>query len=250
MEDIDTARVERGADRHILQTLHLFGFVWDTDVLYQSTRTPVYEAEFQKLRDSGHVYPCGCTRREVGAERYPGTCREGLPEDRDPRAWRVRVRPELIEFQDSVQGPQRENVEERCGDFVVLRADGRFAYQLAVVVDDRDQGVTDVVRGADLLDSTARQIHLQRLLGAPTPRYMHMPVAVDASGQKLSKQTLAPAIDAADAVPLLTEALAFLGQDAPSSTRKLGDLWNCAIANWRPGAVPRVAHRLQRSIVC
>lgn len=146
----------------------------------------------------------------------------------------MRVPAEPIEFVDRAHGLQVQNVEEYCGDVIVLRADGLFAYQLAVVVDDRDQGVTDVVRGADLLDSTARQIHLQRLLGAAAPRYLHTPLVLNADGQKLSKQTLAPAINAADAVPLLHGALRFLGLHPPPGIEALEDLWQWAIAHWSP----------------
>jgi glutamyl-Q tRNA(Asp) synthetase len=251
MEDIDTPRVEPGADRHILRTLTEFGFRWDGDVLYgdvlyQSTRIPAYEAALEQLRKAGHAYACGCTRREIASDRYPGTCRDGLPPGRSARAWRVPTSGAVISFEDRVQGPQQENVEQHCGDFVVLRADGLFAYQLAVVVDDRDQGVTDVVRGADLLDSTARQIHLQRLLGAPTPRYLHVPVAVDASGEKLSKQTRAPAVDAERAVPLLLDCLDFLGQNPPPDLATIEAIQNWAIANWRVEAIPRTLGKLKQ----
>lgn len=239
MEDIDTPRVDPGADRHILQTLADFGFRWDREVLYQSARIPAYRAALEQLRAAGHAYPCGCTRRETG-DRYPGTCRPGLAPAKAARAWRVRAPDDPISFGDRVHGPQQQNVQDQCGDFVVFRADGLFAYQLAVVVDDRDQGITDVVRGADLLDSTARQIHLQRLLDAATPRYLHVPVAVDASGVKLSKQTGAPGIGASQAVSLLLDSLRFLGQDPPHDLGSTGAIWEWAVANWRVEAIPRV----------
>jgi glutamyl-Q tRNA(Asp) synthetase len=240
MEDLDTPRVHPEAADHILRTLDRFGFHWDGPVLYQSTRSAVYREALHALRDAGHAYPCGCSRKDAG-DRYPGTCRNGLKPGRNARSWRVRVPAETIEFIDRVQGVQRQNPEEYCGDIVALRADGLFAYQLAVVIDDREQGVTDVVRGADLLDSTARQIHLQRLLGAPTPHYLHTPVAVNAHGQKLSKQTRAPAIEPAEAAPLIHDVLRFLGQHAPpSSIGSIPDLWHWAITNWRPEAIPRL----------
>jgi glutamyl-Q tRNA(Asp) synthetase len=233
MEDVDTPRVQPGAADHILKTLEEFGFEWDGDVMYQSTRTDAYTEGLEDLRKRGLAYPCGCSRKDTG-ERYPGTCREGLGPGRTARAWRVRVNTDVIEFEDRAQGPQRQNVEEYCGDIVVLRADGLFAYQLAVVVDDRDQGITDIVRGADLLDSTARQIHLQRLLNAPTPRYLHTPIAVNAKGQKLSKQTRAPAIDPSQAVPLILESLRFLKQNPPPDIGDKADAWRWAIENWQP----------------
>jgi glutamyl-Q tRNA(Asp) synthetase len=243
MEDVDTPRVRPGAADDILRTLDRFGFEWDGELMYQSTRTEAYRTALDDLRTAGHAYLCGCSRKDIG-DRYPGTCRNGLKPGRTPRAWRVRVSSNPIEFVDRTQGPQRQNVEEYSGDIVVLRADGLFAYQLAVVVDDRDQGVTDIVRGADLLDSTARQIHLQRLLNAPTPRYLHTPIAVNAKGQKLSKQTRAPAIDPAQALPQTAGALRFLGQKPPSLSDidTTTDLWRWAIENWRPEAIPPLVH--------
>lgn len=231
MEDVDAPRVQPGAAPHILQTLEKFGFEWDGEVLYQSTRNKAYRKALETLRAAGHAYPCGCNRRDMG-ERYRGTCREGLG-GRSTRSWRVRTSHEPISFMDRIQGSQTQDVEDYCGDFVILRADGIFAYQLAVVVDDWEQGVTHVVRGADLLDSTARQIHLQRLLGWPTPQYMHTPVALNAAGQKLSKQTRAPAVNPVEAKETLLRVLSFLGQE-PAFGSRLSDIWRCAIENWRP----------------
>jgi glutamyl-Q tRNA(Asp) synthetase len=236
IEDVDTPRVQPGAAQNILETLERFGFEWDGGVLYQSTRAEAYREALDTLRGAGHLYPCGCSRKDVtDQQRYTGICRRGL-QGKPARAWRVRTSHEPISFVDRVLGLQRQNVEEYCGDFVVLRADGLAAYQLAVVVDDRDQGVTDVVRGADLLDSTARQIHLQRLLGTPAPRYLHTPVAVNAAGQKLSKQTFAPAVDPARAEETLLAVLAFLGQE-PGGCGSLTDIWRWAIARWSPYAI-------------
>jgi glutamyl-Q tRNA(Asp) synthetase len=241
MEDLDLPRVQPGSARGILNILESFGFEWDGEVLYQSTRTDRYREMFESLRSAGHVFGCGCARRDLPENQpYPGTCRSGPGPARSARAWRVRVNSTLIEFDDRVQGFQSQDVERYCGDFVILRADCLFAYQLAVVVDDSDQGVTDVVRGADLLDSTPRQIYLQRLLGAPSPRYLHTPVAVNSLGQKLSKQTLAPAITAENAAVTLIEALCFLGQDPPPELREAGlnGIWRWAVANWRPDRIP------------
>jgi glutamyl-Q tRNA(Asp) synthetase len=249
MEDVDTSRAQPGAADTILSTLERFGFKWDSEVTVQSNRISAYRSALKFLRNQGLVYGCGCTRKELADSsiesssdlRYPGTCRRGLPPGRSARCWRVRVPREIIAFEDRLQGLQRQNLEEYAGDFVILRADGLFAYQLAVVVDDHDEGVTDIVRGADLLDSTPRQIYLQHLLGAPTPRYLHTPVAVNALGQKLSKQTLARAIDVASPADSLIDSLLFLGQRPPRELRgsDVQTVWMWAIANWRPHLIPK-----------
>lgn len=226
MEDLDKPREVPGAAHTILRQLEGLGLEWDGPVLYQSTRTGHYAEALDALERGGAIYPCGCTRSEIadsalaidGARIYPGTCRGGLAPGRRRRATRVRTVPAPIRFVDRVQGEIVQSVEREVGDFVLRRADGLIAYQLAVVVDDADQGVTDVVRGADLLDSTPRQIWLQRLLGYPTPRYLHLPVAVTAGGEKLSKQTGAQSVDAANPLRELARALAFLGQPVADAT--------------------------------
>lgn len=238
IEDLDTARAQPGAADDILRTLDRLGLGWDGPVIYQSLRVARYEAALERLR--AHSYWCGCSRREIadsslglaadGARIYPGTCRAGLAAGKPGRALRLRTGGAPIEFHDRVQGVQRQCVEREIGDFIVYRADGQVAYQLAVVVDDAEQGVTDVVRGADLIDSTARQIHLQRLLGYGTPRYLHVPMAVNASGEKLSKQSGAAAIDPRE--PWLGRVLAFLGQ------RPAADL-DEAVALWEPARIAR-----------
>ena len=238
IEDIDTPRVQPGAADDILRTLAGFGLQWDGPVMYQSTRTEVYRAALDQLRRTGHAYPCACSRKEAG-DRYPGTCRSGVPQGRTGRAWRIRTSAEPVCFEDRVQGRQCQNVEDYCGDFVALRADGIYAYQFAVVVDDAEQCVTDVVRGADLLDSTARQIHVQRVLGVPQPRYMHTPVALNADGQKLSKQTLAPPVHPRAGSVLLRSALAFLGQEPPGGDTC--ELLEWAVAHWDVSAIPRLS---------
>ena len=244
IEDLDTPRVVPGAADAILRQLDAFGLSWDGDVLYQSSRTSAYEAAIRDLR--AQTYDCGCTRRELedsalaidGARIYPGTCRKGLAPGKPARALRLRTIADPIRFHDRVQGEQAQSVETEVGDFVLRRADGLYAYQLAVVVDDAAQGVTDVVRGADLLDSTARQIHLQRLLGAPTPRYLHLPVAVNAAGEKLSKQTGARAAKPGD----LRFALSFLGMDPPHGAPR--ELMRWAGEEWDVSRIPR--HRTKR----
>jgi len=222
MEDLDAPRNAPGAGDDILRALERLGLQWDGPVLYQSARLARYREVLDDLVRRGFAYPCGCTRRELedsalaidGARVYPGTCRHGLPPGKQARAVRLRTHDAPIAFHDAIQGWVEQRVEREVGDFVLRRADGLTAYQLAVVVDDMDQGVTHVVRGADLLDSTARQIHLQRLLGAPTPRYAHVPVAVNAAGEKLSKQTGARPLDLSDPQAERARARRFLGQAA------------------------------------
>ena len=222
MEDLDRARAQPGAADAILRALERLGFEWDGPVLMQSARLERYREVLDELSRRGLAYPCSCTRRELedsalaidGARVYPGTCRHGLAPGKAARALRLRTHGAPIGFADAIQGWVEQPVEQAVGDFVLLRADGVIAYQLAVVVDDLDQGVTHVVRGADLLDSTARQIHLQRLLGAYTPCYAHVPVALNAAGEKLSKQTAARPLDLSDPQAELARARRFLGQGA------------------------------------
>lgn len=244
MEDLDPPRELTGATDDILRTLEAFGFEWDGEVLYQSRRHDRYAGALHELERRGAVYGCACSRREIadsslhGIEGpvYPGTCRGGLPAGRDVRAWRVRTPDEPLVFDDAWRGRIERNLARDYGDFVVKRADGFWAYQLAVVVDDADQGITHVVRGADLLESTPRQIHLQRLLGFPSPRYAHGAVVTNARGEKLSKQTGAAALDTRRVVPELLQALTHLGQKPPAELNDAGldRLWGWAVANWVP----------------
>lgn len=253
MEDVDEPRCSRRAADDILRTLEAYGFAWDGPVWAQSERKARYREALEQLRCAGLVYPCGCTRRELadsvhapdGAAVYPGTCRNGLPAGKQARAWRLRVEDKEVCFDDAIQGRVCQHLGREVGDFVLLRADGYFAYQLAVVVDDADQGVTDVVRGADLLDSTPRQRYLQECLELPALRYAHLPVAVNEAGEKLSKQTRAPAVDPARPVPALVEALAFLGQEPPGEllAESLADVWGWASNCWCSTRVPRSSTR-------
>jgi glutamyl-Q tRNA(Asp) synthetase len=231
MEDIDAPRVVPGSADAILRTLERFGFGWDGPVLFQSTRLDAYEGALNQLRNKDLVFACGCSRKDVGG-RYPGTCRAGLAGRKDTSAWRLRVRDEVVSFSDRRLGLQTQNVEAEIGDFVVKRADGLFAYQLAVVVDDAAQGITDVVRGEDLLDSTPRQILLQRALETTTPRYLHLPLAVNEEGQKLSKQTGAPALDDACPEPELKRAMEFLGMHPPDVPLRELWAWAYAVPSW------------------
>jgi len=242
MEDLDAPRTMAGAADDILRTLEACGLYWDGEVLYQSLRTAAYEEALTELQRIGAVYPCACTRREIadsalhGIEGpvYPGTCRNGLPEGREGRAWRVCTDDHAIAFDDALQGRIVQYLESDIGDFVARRADGIFAYQLAVVVDDAFQRVSHVVRGADLLASTPRQIHLQQLLGLTTPHYMHLPVAVNAAGEKLSKQTLAAPVDRKNPATALWHALQFLQQSPPSElqTEKPESILEWALQHW------------------
>lgn len=249
IEDLDPPREVPGAAQSILDTLLAFGMQPDGDIVYQSRRAAHYEQALQYLEAQGHCYPCACSRRDIQQMAatgirpgiYPGTCRNGLPAGRTPRATRVRVPDRDILFHDRLQGKIREHLPSTCGDFVLKRADGLFAYQLAVVVDDALQGITHVVRGADLLDSTPRQILLQQWLDYPQPEYLHLPVAVNRMGEKLSKQTRAVPINAARAVPVLIDAARFLGQAPPDSLADAGidDFWAWAIAAWNPAQLPQ-----------
>lgn len=248
MEDVDRPREMPGAADSILRSLEALGLRWDGPVLYQSRRQDAYDAALEQLAADGAIYPCACSRREIadGAVAgpngaiYPGTCRNGLPPGRTARALRARVPPQRIDFDDRLQGHCGQELVTEVGDFVVRRADGLVAYQLAVVVDDADQRITHVVRGSDLLDSTPRQIHLQRLLGLPTPSYLHLPVAVDANGDKLSKQTGAPSIEGREPLELLLNALRFLGQQPPERLleENCEALWQWAVAHWDPSRIP------------
>jgi glutamyl-Q tRNA(Asp) synthetase len=254
IEDVDLPRSQRGADAAILATLERYGFAWDGPVVRQAERTTLYAAALEALRASGDVYDCACSRRDLdtatigpGGERiYPGTCRDGIPADRLGRgqhACRLRVGDARIDFRDRLQGAQSQELGREVGDFVVRRADGLYAYQLAVVVDDALQGITHIVRGADLLASTPRQIFLQRRLGYPPVSYLHVPVAVNAAGEKLSKQTgAAPLPD--DPAPALIGAWRFLGQEAPEAADALGsaeDFWAWALPKWNPARLPPTA---------
>lgn len=255
VEDIDTPRVTVGADRVILQQLQALGMHWDGEVVYQSLRGNAYQKAFEKLQKIGRLYPCGCTRREIadsvltqhgtfpaGERPYPGTCRDGLPRGKAAKAWRVRVEPGEITFEDRWCGRQTQDVAQQVGDFVVRRADGLWAYQLAVVVDDASQGVTDVVRGQDLLSSTGRQRALAGWLDLQSPRVMHVPLVLDRHGSKLSKQNGAPAIETTMPLNVLRSAWQTLGFE-PLATESMVTFWNQAISAWSQRFPPDRADR-------
>ena len=239
IDDLDPPREERGAASAILTLLEALHLYWDGEVVYQSARTPAYEAALDELRRRGAIYPCACTRREVGGRPYPGTCRDGIAAGKVGRALRVRVEHTPLVFRDLLQGEQRMSLASACGDFVVKRADGYFAYHLAAVVDDAWQGVTEIVRGVDLLDSTARQVHLQTLLGLPTPAYAHLPVVLNEHGHKLSKQTFARPIEPAAAAWALRRALGFLGFEvaAEVAAEGLDALLAWSLERWQLGRI-------------
>ncbi|HWQ39456.1 MAG TPA: tRNA glutamyl-Q(34) synthetase GluQRS [Burkholderiales bacterium] len=228
IDDLDPPRTARGAVDAILRCLEAHALQWDGPVVFQSRRSDAYHAALHRLRQAGRVFPCACSRKEIaeiaraGGEGpvYPGTCRDGLPPGRPARALRVRVEDTTIAFDDLLQGRIERHLAREFGDFVLYRADHVYAYHLACVVDDAEEGVDHVVRGADLLDSTSRQIYLQRLLRVPTPRYLHLPVALDASGRKLSKQARARPVDPAQAPAVIGAVAAFLGQRPPADLER------------------------------
>lgn len=251
IEDVDAPRSRPDAERDILAALDRYGFRHDGEVVRQSERTALYDRALDKLAAAGLVYRCACSRRDlegtpvnaIGERVYPGTCRDGIAAARAdrPPAWRVRVDAAVIAYTDGVQGPQRQELAREVGDFIVRRADGLFAYQLAVVVDDTEQGITTVMRGADLLSSTPRQVYLQQCLGLRTPEYLHVPVAIDDTGQKLSKQTNAQRLPD-DPLPSLLAAWRFLDQRMPEATpRSAREFLDYAVRAFARSRIPPVA---------
>ena len=242
IEDLDPPRSVAGAVTDIVETLARCGMESDEPVVFQGTRGALYEAAFSRLQSAGFVYGCTCSRKDVEdvieaqsgwpAGVYPGTCADGATPDKPIRAYRTRVPDENLGFVDRAAGRYAQNLKCDVGDFVIRRADGLWAYQLAVVVDDAQQGITYVVRGADLLDNTPRQIFLQRVLGLGTPRYLHVPLVLDAAGEKLSKQTGAVAVDGARPVQELQAAAQHLGLGTMDAT-SVDELLTRAIERWR-----------------
>ena len=248
IEDVDQTRSRSGASDAILATLETYGFEWNGPVVRQSERSGLYAAALEDLIRRRLAFACACTRRELelaapgksGERVYPGTCRQGVPVGREGRSWRVAVSDEIVRFQDRLQGMQEQQLARDVGDFVLKRADGLFAYQLAVVVDDALQGITHVVRGADLLLSTPRQIWLQRQLGYATPSYLHHPIALDTRGRKFSKQAGAKALSP-HPLAQLREAWTFLDQpEPPSPPASVGEFWCWAHVAWNARRLPPV----------
>lgn len=247
IEDIDPPREQRGAATNILRALDIYGFRWDGGVMYQSRRTQAYRAALDQLVSTRQAYYCNCTRKQVEANGEPGafgTIYSGICRSRNltrGRSLRVVTNDQPIRFEDQNFGGCCQRLESEIGDFIGSRADGFIAYHLAVVVDDAEQGITQIVRGADLLDTTARHLHLQQLLRLPTPGYLHLPVAVDRRGFKLSKQTRARPISLRDPVPELIAALAFLNHRPPPAVcgAPLDDIWRWAITHWNSSRLPK-----------
>ena len=255
MEDLDLPRVVPGIADDMMATLDKLGFQWDGEVLYQSRRTEYYRAAAEKLQQHGLAYACGCTRSEIAQIAsaphedglvYPGLCRNGLPPEKVERALRVKVYDEVISFDDGIMGRYSQHLTASCGDFVIHRADGPYAYHLAVVVDDAACGVNQVVRGADLLASTPRQIYLQRIFDFPTPVYYHLPLVTDPDGAKLSKRDSAVSLAAGrdlerEGGRLLFAALRFLGQAPPQDLQGASpaELLEWGVAHLDIPSIPR-----------
>ena len=243
IEDLDPPREIEGASNDIIMTLEACGFEWDGEIIYQSQRSNYYEQVLDQLKELELSYPCGCSRADITASgqqtslgvRYPGTCREGLPKGKSPRSIRMKTSTEKITFVDKMQGEINLDPEQDTGDFVIKRADGEYAYQLAVVVDDALQNITEIVRGSDLLNLTTRQIYLQRALNYTTPSYAHVPVLVNQLGDKLSKQNLAKAIDKSNLPASLYQALCYLNQAPPKDLihAEINEIWEWATMNWQ-----------------
>ena len=241
IDDLDTARNVPGAADSILRDLERLAMPWDGEVMHQTRRADAYVAALDALARHERTFACACSRRDLVAGVYPGTCREGIPPGRAARSVRFRVDADPLEFHDRIQGASTQCLRTEVGDFVVRRADGIVAYHLAVVVDDAEQCINEVVRGSDLLESTPRQIVIQRALGVPTPAYAHLPVATGAHRHKLSKQSLARPVSAEPASAVLVDALEFLGQRPPKELAGAGaaEIVAWAIASWDLDRVPR-----------
>ena len=239
VEDIDPPREIPGSATRICNDLKRLGMEPDGPILYQSSRLAAYQRAMEQLLRDGLAYPCACSRKDLPATGiYPGTCRKGIPEGKHPRSIRFYVKTGVYAFTDKLQGRLSESPAELNGDFVIRRADGLFAYQLAVVVDDHFQGVTQVVRGADLLDSTLRQIILQKAMGFKSPEYMHLPVALSGDGKKLGKRFSADPVIHQDPAYAVSRALEFLGQKPPAGL-SLDNLWDWALTHWNSDLIPR-----------
>ena len=261
IEDVDRQREQAGAALSIIKTLESYGFIWDEDITYQSNRNKFYQEALESLKQ--HVYTCSCSRKDLReyfeshpdtqsddnslgkyTNIYPGLCRNGLHNpDSANSSVRIRTNNKIICFQDLCQPEEFcQNIDQDVGDFILKRTDGLYAYQLAVVVDDAQQKVTQIVRGADLFDNTPRQIYLQRLLGYPQPEYLHFPVAATADGKKLSKQNLSPSISSRQKRATLIQTLEFLGQQPPGLDQfsNIEDVWRWAFNNWNINNIPQL----------
>ncbi|MCK4866038.1 MAG: tRNA glutamyl-Q(34) synthetase GluQRS [Gammaproteobacteria bacterium] len=252
IDDIDPPREQKGAADDILRTLEGFGFEWDDTVLYQSNRLERYQDAVHDLLKEQHAYPCSCSRQSIfkktgqtkGEIIYPGFCRNGPLENRTQASdysVRLRCSSDAIEFDDAIQGRQVFNLEKLSGDFILQRRDGYFSYHLASAIDDAEQQITEVVRGADLLSCTPSQLHVQHMLNLSSPYYCHLPIAVNEKGQKLSKQSHAKALDIKNSVVLLYKTLKFLGQMPPIELMKANqeEIWDWAMNHWQLDLIPK-----------
>lgn len=256
MEDVDELRNVSGAADDILFTLDAYGFEWDGEVMYQTRRKQAYAEALDKLVDQHLVYRCTCSRRELRENAimgdygliYPGFCEHKDHPAHKEHALRLRTSQQPHEFNDQIMGLFGQNLKQDIGDFIIRRRDGLFAYQLAVVVDDAFQNISHIVRGFDLLDSTPRQIYLQQCLAYPAIEYAHLPIAINAKGDKLSKQTGARGIGKKPDVAMLVDSLKFLGQQPPDNLARasLPTVWQWALENWKLDAVPRQPKILHR----
>ncbi|MCK4951725.1 MAG: tRNA glutamyl-Q(34) synthetase GluQRS [Gammaproteobacteria bacterium] len=263
IEDLDPPREIPGATSSILTALEAYGLLWDEDVTYQSTRISLYADAIHQLTSAKHTYPCTCSRKDIQESHqnqnlsqqsnstnnesksnaiYPRTCRSTPANTNKPHAIRLKTDNQPISFEDKIQGRFEQRLERKVGDFVILRSDGLFSYQIAVVVDDAEQKITEVVRGSDLLNNTPRQLYLQQLLNLETPNYIHLPIVVNQQGEKLSKQTFAEALDLTNPVATLWRTLDFLGQQPPDELQEadLSSFWGWAIQHWDTEKISRV----------
>lgn len=240
IEDVDTTRIVPGSETSITTSLAAHGFQWQEPVLHQSERSEYYERALQQLLQLGLAFPCACSRTDLPPSGiYAGRCRDGLLPDRTARSFRLRVPDIEVIFQDQVMGLYQQRLAAEVGDFVIRRADGCYAYQLAVVLDDAEQGITEVVRGADLLDSTPRQIYLQQCLGLAQPTYLHLPLLLGEDGRKLSKRNFSNPIRDEQPMIGLRLASALLGHRVPSEIETVENFWEWANLYWNPGKIPR-----------
>jgi glutamyl-Q tRNA(Asp) synthetase len=242
IEDLDRPREVAGAADRILRTLEAFGFEWDGEIVRQSGHIDRYSQALRSLQERNLTFECSCSRMQLEDEvRYPGTCRARASGLQGPASTRLRIDPGAIQFSDRIQGIYRQDVAAAVGDVILERRDGVFAYLLAVVVDDAAQGITDVVRGADLLDNTPRQIYLQRSLGLPLPSYAHVPVLTEANDAKLAKSRRSVSVNSSSPLPLLLRVFSLLGMDPPASIWDAtpGEAWAWAIGRWDVGRVPK-----------
>ncbi len=253
IDDVDQGRARDEFADQIPRTLETLGLQWDGPIQYQQAQRERYEAVLEQLKTAGRAYPCACSRKALSKTSapgpagliYPGYCRNGLPPDQPGRSWRFAVTEDAVQFDDRHAGWQSINPMEWIGDFIIKRGDGLHAYHLAMVVDDAALGITDVVRGADLLPATAPQILLQQTLGYPTPRYLHVPVAVDADGRKLSKTNHAASVDTDHPGQVITDALDFLGHPVPAVVARepVSNLLEWAIQQWQPDRLPALPNK-------